>query len=331
MSFPRTSISALSWAGVVTVLFMVVTLGLSQESTAGMQSEGWTPIQLKYGKNIALFSNRRSVYGIRMSLIEAWPSVDVDQSSPSWERDMPDWYRAHNIVGVDLSLSVAYPIKMHGIQLSPVFAVSSEMTGIAIGGLCAGAKHDMRGIALGAGFSGSQGSMRGIAAGLLAGAGGDMHGIAVGGLMSGVRNDMTGIALGGIATVTDNMIGLQSAFVMNAADTCAGAQIAVLWNNQCAEMKGLQICLLNACQELKGIQVGALNCGSALGGWEGGSIGGNEGIINGAQVGLINDCGTLNGLQVGILNACETLHGVQFGLINVASRNLCMPIINARF
>ena len=42
------------------VVFMAVTVGLSQEATSGVQSKGWTPIQLKYAKYIALTMLRRS-------------------------------------------------------------------------------------------------------------------------------------------------------------------------------------------------------------------------------------------------------------------------------
>jgi hypothetical protein len=329
MSFLHTSMKSLGKTTVLTalVVFMAVTAGVSQETTSGVQARGWTPIQLKYGRNIAIFSNRRSVYGIRLSLLESWPSIDTDQQSPSWERDMADGYRATNIIGLDLSLGLAYPITMRGIQFGGLFAASSDMRGIAIGGLCAGAENDMRGVAVGT-VAGSKGDMRGVAVGLLAAFGGeDMRGIAVGGALSGAGRSMKGIVMGGLfagvdeelmgiavggGTRVQDLVGLQLAIVSNIADIGAGAQIAIGGN---------------VCEELNGIQIGLLNAG----GFVSDSVIRSTGELNGAQIGIFNECGKLNGAQIGIFNECGELKGVQIGLLNIAEGGVRWPLINVRF
>ena len=299
MLFYHTSIGSWGRIGALTVLavFMGAPVGYSQEAAPGVKSKGWTPIQLKCGQDVALFSNHRNVYGIRLGFVEDFPEVGTDSYGTRDDWAPPGTYRASNIVGLDISLVSAHPVVMRGIQVSGLLARSGDMRGIAVGGVVARAGEDARGIVVG---------------GLFAGAGRELRGIAIGGLFAGAGRGLRGIAIGGGGTRVEDMVGIQLAIGPNIAETGKGAQISFFWS---------------VCEELNGVQIGVFNTG--------GAVHDNEivatGKVRGVQIGIINGCAELKGVQIGIINSCAELKGVQIGLLNIAEGRARWPVINVRF
>ena len=225
--------SIIHFVSLVTILLFPV---------VGLGEEGWTPIQLKLNRDVAIFSNDKSVYGVRLGFWE-----------PPWESDLD---RGSHIVGMDLSLAASSPRQVWGIQASLLSAYSDKMTGIAVGGVVA-YTSEMTGITVGGLLADGGGLMKGIAVGGVVAYTSEMTGLTAGGLVA-FSDDTTGIAVAGLWTNGERMTGLAVGGVFTTCRDITGLQFAGFLN-RAENVRGVQIGIVTYCKKLNGIQLGLLN------------------------------------------------------------------------
>lgn len=113
----------------------------------------------------------------------------------------------------------------------------------------------------------------------------------------------TGLELA-IGTQTEDVQGVQLAFIYAQADKFCGLQLALVSNtdNGC----GVQMSFVNLAGDFTGGQLSAVNWSKD---------------VKGLQLGLVNKTEAMNGLQLGLVNITGQMKGLQLGLVNIIKNN----------
>jgi len=216
---------------ILITLFLSISSVWAEQSTNNVDekvSAGWTPVQFSVLNNprwLHAFPTNYNIYGMRLSM--PWGGKEVN---------------------------------MYGIDFGGV-AISKRLTGVAIGGLMAGAEKDATGVTIG---------------GLAAGSGKNFTGIALGGLAAAVEGNFDGVAIAGFFS-EDHGCSLRK---------LRGAQVSGLMNFISKEIYGTQIAGVgNIAEKLHGLQIGTINKA-----WSGGQIG----LLNYNKSSIIPVCPILN-------------------------------------
>ena len=184
------------------------------------------------------------------------------------------------------------------------------MTGVAIGGLVAGAGRNLKGLTIGLLGIGAGENITGISlGGMGVGTGQSIKGITISALGVASGEDITGISFGGVGVAAGNELkwinigGVGVAAPMISGLTITGFQA------RAEQIKGITLAL----------------------GWV--KV---EGDLSGFSASTFNQIkGTQTGVTLGIVNVAYELNGVQIGLINYVRDNpgyrKILPIINANF
>lgn len=146
--------------------------------------------------------------------------------------------------------------------------------------------------------------VKGLRFNLLAGRHREVRGIDFGTLVNWTDGDLDGLSVAGVGT------------------WCAGAtfgvHVASAVNYAEADVKGLQLALVNSAWGIDGLQLGCVNATS-------------QG--RGAQVGVWNMAESFRGIQIGLVNTAMSCSGVQLGLGNIIAESplTACVIMNAWF
>ncbi|MDR2427155.1 MAG: hypothetical protein LBD46_08280 [Endomicrobium sp.] len=147
---------------------------------------------------------------------------------------------------------------------------------------------------------------------------GDVYGVELG--LASYSPVLKGIQYNILFSKSDNMIGLQTAFVTRSRKFI-GLQMGISnLTNHDGDFSGMQIGAVNRAKFFRGLQIGVIFNKVAE-------------EMNGVQIGLINSATVFRGLQIGLINTARDAKGVQLGLINIM-RNSYVPvmvILNVKF
>lgn len=119
------------------------------------------------------------------------------------------------------------------------------------------------------------------------------------------NGDYTGGFELAVGTQTQEVEGVQLAFIYAQADKFTGVQWSLVTNTN--DGLGVQLGLVNLAENMEGLQWGGVN-------W-------TKSDFTGAQLGFINYAQQATGLQLGFINYTETMKGIQVGLVNIIKNN----------
>ncbi|MDD5102450.1 MAG: hypothetical protein PHH62_05660 [Endomicrobiaceae bacterium] len=107
-----------------------------------------------------------------------------------------------------------------------------------------------------------------------------------------------------IGTQTQEVIGVQLAFIYAQADELVGLQSALvsMTNNG----QGVQWSFVNLADKFQGAQLSAVNWSKD---------------VTGFQLSWVNNAESINGLQIGFVNIAGQMKGLQIGLVNIIKNN----------
>ena len=273
------------------------------------EAAGWTPLQLSATSSIQLFSQKRSIHGLRLGLLAA---------------------QNRNLDGIDVAGGVAVvegslatpgggpSTGLRGVQVAGLTAVSGGgVVGVQASPFACVAIHDLTGIQLGGGGDIAVGTVRGMQLGLGAcHIVKDLKGIQVGGIGCTAFRNVRGIQVGGLILVT-GMESLdrdppEAGQTPEPPPDVTGMQVSGLWSATLGRLRGVQASL--------GFNTGMPGAP-------------NDKEVVGAQLaGICNSAKRVKGIQIALFNRCDVLSGVQLGLLNISRghRFPFVPFINVR-
>lgn len=239
--------------------FVAHKLEKSSETPAIAEPYGWTPFQLAIWHPIQLFSDRRDVNGLRMSLFYGRNRIVRGLDFSLFSNSADEVYGV-SILGIGNDF-------YHGIvPFYPGWNISQkrvpDIHGLQIGGgaigfigfllpfpfgyyvLCFTKAKDV---------SGAQISVVGNYAN-------KVKGLQISGFGNMAESDVSGFQLAGLLNSTAKDIsGFQISTIVNIANKMRGLQTTGFFNGVGSDISGIQIGLINTSDRMKGIKIGVFN------------------------------------------------------------------------
>ncbi|MFZ5892859.1 MAG: hypothetical protein ACOY0T_17495 [Myxococcota bacterium] len=228
--------------------------------------------------------------------------------------------------------SVFYPMavlrdserRVFAIELAAAYGRVGAIQGIALSLGALRVEHQVQGLALALGMTQVNGPLRGVQGSVLYNEGhGEQVGMNFSGLMLYQRAKITGFAVSGLASILDDVEGVDLAGAFTAARNVRGGQVAGVVSVATERVEGTQISgAVQSSSALDGVAVSGLVTRS--GRTRGFAVSGLlnvTGDLDGGSFALVNVGGKVRGTQIGFVNVASEIEGVQLGVVNYSQKN----------